>query len=146
MKLDLWFVHEGNSLSNSFCIEISNKRQGWKSKFLTLVDRLTLIKPLFQEQALPIFLLVLKYLKIICKKTDFIICSFWWGDKLDTRKKEKIHLLSLNTLSLRLWQGGLGLRTSLYWIKPCKPKKNTVESWILLIYQPLKCVKKNIFS
>lgn len=62
---------------------ISNKRQGWKSKFLTQVDRLTLIKPLLQEQALPIFLLVLKYLnlKIICKKMDFIICSFWWGDK-----------------------------------------------------------------
>lgn len=81
-----------------------------KSKFLTQVGRLTLIKPLLQEQALPIFLLVLIYLKIICKKMDFIICSAWWGDQLDSRKKEKIHLLSLNTLSLRLWQGGLGLR------------------------------------
>lgn len=102
---------EKKPLNSDFNFIIDNLRKkmaGWKTKFLNLAGRTTLVKACLNS--IPTY--VMTYVKLpkhITKKIYQIQCNFIWGT---TSEKRRIHLLNWQTITLLKDLGGIGIKKS----------------------------------
>lgn len=89
------------------CEKVDRKLMGWKSKFLSLAGRATLIQSTLSTMALYSFQTA-KIPKGTCDAIDKKSRQFLWGATDDTRK---VHLISWDQVLKPKSQGGLGLRS-----------------------------------
>lgn len=84
------------------------KMSGWKTKFLSLAGRTTLIQSV--SSAIPIYSMQSNWLpEYVYDKLDRMNRDFLWSNDVD---KKKMHLVSWQKVTLPKDKGGLGVRTA----------------------------------
>ncbi|MBA0722073.1 hypothetical protein Golax_009555 [Gossypium laxum] len=82
------------------------KLAGWKSKLLSLADRITLAKGVLAT--IPIYAMQsTKIPKGVCHEMEKIICNFGWGK---TEEKKGLNLVKWDYLCKEMKNGGLGFK------------------------------------
>ncbi|XP_021726206.1 uncharacterized protein LOC110693390 [Chenopodium quinoa] len=90
------------------CEKIDRRLSGWKSKYLSLAGRVTLAKSAITTMA-NYSMQSAKIPRTVCDKIDQKSRRFIWGGN---EEKNRIHLLSWETLQIPKEKGGLGIRSA----------------------------------
>ena len=93
----------------NFVVErVISKLLGWKSKFLSFVERTVLIKSVMA--AIPNYVMQGAALPIhLCEKLDKVNNDFLWGSSMD---KRKLHLVGWSKIIRPKDEGGLGIQAA----------------------------------